>query len=186
MPPAPTIAIDFEGRAVPAVPGEPVALALWRAGERILARSVKYHRPRGIQCMQEHCASCLVRIDGIPNQFACTAPCSDGLTVSRQNAFPSASADLFRAIDWAFPKTFNHHEMLAGIPVASQVMAKVARKLAGLGELPGEPGKPFSEPGKPFGAGAGLGGCRGRPARAHPAGRAGANRSRAPRPPRTG
>jgi sarcosine oxidase subunit alpha len=142
----PSIEISFEGRTVPAVPGEPVALALWRAGERILARSVKYHRPRGIQCMQEHCASCLVRIDGIPNRFACTTPCADGLEVSRQNAFPSASADLFRAIDWAFPETFNHHEMFAGVPVASQVMAKVARKLAGLGELPEEPGRAFETP----------------------------------------
>jgi hypothetical protein len=144
--PAPTIAIDFEGRAVPAVPGEPVALALWRDGERVLSRSVKYHRPRGIQCMQEHCAGCLLRVDGVPNQFACTTPCSDGLKVSRQNAFPSASADVFRAIDWAFPRTLNHHEMLAGVPIASQVMAKVARKLAGLGELPDEPGPAF-EPG---------------------------------------
>jgi len=142
----PSIEINFEGRAIPAVPGEPVALALWRAGERILARSVKYHRPRGIQCMQEHCASCLVRVDGIPNRFACTTPCAEGLTISRQNAFPSASADLFRAIDWAFPKTLNHHEMFAGVPVASQVMAKVARKLAGLGELPDEPGRPFETP----------------------------------------
>jgi sarcosine oxidase, subunit alpha len=145
---SPSISIDFEGRAIPAVPGEPVAVALLRAGERILARSVKYHRPRGIQCMQEHCASCLVRIDGLPNQFACTRPCADGLSIARQNAFPSASADLFRSIDWAFPKTFNHHEMLAGVPIASQVMAKVARQLAGLGELPAEPGAAFEPAGE--------------------------------------
>jgi len=141
--PRANITIDFEGRAVPAVAGEPVAVALLRAGERILSRSVKYHRPRGIQCMEEHCASCLVRIGDLPNRFACTTPCADGLAVARQNAFPNASADLFRAIDWAFPHTLNHHEMLAGVPIASRVMAKVARKLAGLGELPAAPGKAF-------------------------------------------
>src|SRR5581483_1327102 len=123
------VTIDFEGRPIPATEGEPVAVALLRAGERILARSVKYHRPRGVQCMVEQCASCLVRVDGLPNRFACTTPCADGMTVARQNAFPSASSDLFRAIDWTFPRTFNHHEMLAGVPVASQVMAKVARQL---------------------------------------------------------
>ena len=137
------VTIDFEGRPIPATEGEPVAVALLRAGERILARSVKYHRPRGVQCMVEQCASCLVRVDGLPNRFACTTPCADGMTVARQNAFPSASSDLFRAIDWTFPRTFNHHEMLAGVPVASQVMAKVARQLAGLGELPAAPGTAF-------------------------------------------
>jgi sarcosine oxidase subunit alpha len=139
----PSVELAFEGRSIPAVPGEPVAVALLRAGERILSRSVKYHRPRGIQCMQEHCAGCLVRVDGLPNRFACTTPCADGMAVARQNAFPNASTDVFRAIDWAFPSTFNHHEMLAGVPVASQVMAKVARKLAGLGELPALPGRAF-------------------------------------------
>lgn len=122
-------------------------MALWRAGERVLSRSGKYHRPRGLQCMQEHCASCLVRIDGVPNRFACTTPCADGMKVERQNAFPNAARDVLRAIDWCFPKTFNHHELLAGVPVAARVMAKVARQLSGLGRLPDAPGAPF-EPGQ--------------------------------------
>lgn len=135
--------LDFEGRPIAATPGEPVAVALLRAGERILARSVKYHRPRGLQCMQEHCASCLLRIDGVPNRFGCTTPSADGMAISRQNAFPSASLDVGRTIDWAFPETFNHHQMLAGVPIAEKVMVHVARQLAGLGALPAAPGPAF-------------------------------------------
>ncbi|HEX4621764.1 MAG TPA: FAD-dependent oxidoreductase, partial [Myxococcaceae bacterium] len=37
---------------------------------------------------------------------------------------------------WLFPHGLDHHEMFAGVPVAEQVMAKVARHLAGLGLLP--------------------------------------------------
>jgi sarcosine oxidase, subunit alpha len=134
--PEPDIRIEFEGREIPAVSGEPVAVALLRAGERVLSRSVKYHRPRGLFCFAEHCASCLMRIDGEPDRFACTAPCRDGLEVARQNAFPSAGRDVLRAVDWTFPHGFDHHEMLAGVPLLETAMAKVARHLAGLGELP--------------------------------------------------
>jgi sarcosine oxidase subunit alpha len=77
-----------------------------------------------------------MRLGGEPNQFACTSLCRDGLAVSRQNAFPSAGRDVWRAIDWAYPGGLNHHEMFAGVPVAETVMAKVARQLAGYGELP--------------------------------------------------
>jgi len=130
------VAIDFEGRQVPAVLGEPVAVALLRAGQWVLSRSVKYHRPRGAFCFAESCGNCLMRIGGQPDRLACAVPCEPGLVVQTQNALPSASHDLLRAIDWAFPRGLDHHEMFAGVPVAETVMQAVARKLAGLGELP--------------------------------------------------
>jgi sarcosine oxidase, subunit alpha len=111
-------------------------VALLRQGEWVLSRSVKYHRPRGLFCLEQDCNGCLMRVGGEPNQFACTTPCKEGHAVSRQNAFPSAGRDVWRAIDWAYPGGLNHHEMFAGVPVAETVMAKVARQLAGYGELP--------------------------------------------------
>jgi sarcosine oxidase subunit alpha len=134
--PEPDATIDFEGREVRVSSRDTVGVALLRQGEWILSRSVKYHRPRGLFCLDQGCAGCLMRIGGEPNQFACTSPCRDGLAVSRQNAFPSAGRDVLRAIDWAYPGGLNHHEMFAGVPVAETVMAKVARQLAGFGELP--------------------------------------------------
>jgi sarcosine oxidase subunit alpha len=61
------------------------------------------------------------------------------MRLERQNAYPSAEHDVFRAIDWMFPRGLDHHEMFAGVPVAQSVMAKVARHLAGLGLLPEKP-----------------------------------------------
>jgi sarcosine oxidase, subunit alpha len=130
------ITVDLEGEAVPAVEGEPVACSLIAAGEGVLARSIKYHRPRSAYCFAAACSHCLMRVDGQPNIYTCRTPARAGMRLERQNAFPSAKIDLFGTIDWFFPRGLDHHEMFAGVPVAEKVMAKVARQLAGLGLLP--------------------------------------------------
>ncbi|MBC8131750.1 MAG: (2Fe-2S)-binding protein, partial [Deltaproteobacteria bacterium] len=43
-------AFDFEGDSIDAFEGESVAVALWATGIRTLARSTKFHRPRGAFC----------------------------------------------------------------------------------------------------------------------------------------
>jgi len=131
--------MDLEGETVPALEGEPVACSLIAAGESVLARSIKYHRARGPYCFSGACSHCLMRVDGVPNVYTCRVAARDGMKLERQNAYPSAKVDVFEAIDWFFPKGLDHHEMFAGMPVAEQVMAKVARQLAGLGLLPDAP-----------------------------------------------
>ncbi|HVG59195.1 MAG TPA: 2Fe-2S iron-sulfur cluster-binding protein [Hyalangium sp.] len=130
------ITVDLEGEPLPAVEGEPLACSLVAAGEDVLARSIKYHRPRGAFCFAAACSHCLMRVDGLPNIYTCRTPARAGMKLERQNAFPSAKVDLFGTIDWFFPRGLDHHEMFAGVPVAEKVMAKVARQLAGLGLLP--------------------------------------------------
>ena len=85
------IAIDFEGRRIAAVEGEPIAVALLREGHLAISRSSKYHRPRGAFCFASSCGSCLMRIGGAPDRLACATPCTDGLAVTTQNALPTAS-----------------------------------------------------------------------------------------------
>jgi len=130
------ISVELDGQLVPARSGEPVACSLWAANEKVFSRSIKYHRPRGPFCLTGSCAQCLMRVDGVPNVFTCQTPAAPGMRLERQNAFPSAKLDLFGLTDWLFPRGLNHHEMFAGVPIAEQVMAKVARQLAGLGKLP--------------------------------------------------
>lgn len=128
---------DFNGHAVDALPGDTVASALIASGHDTFSRSIKYHRPRGAYCLGGRCSNCLVRVDGLPNLFACTTPAASDIHVSVQNTLiPSAKIDLLESIDWIFPRGLDHHEMFAGVPVVEDVMAKVARKLAGLGMLP--------------------------------------------------
>jgi sarcosine oxidase subunit alpha len=132
----PELTIEYEGQPLTAREGEPAACAMLAAGEAVFSRSIKYHRPRGPFCMAGSCSNCLVRIDGVPNRFACLTPVRPGMRIERQNAYPSVKVDVFGSIDWLFPKGMDHHSMFAGVPVAEKVMATVARHLAGLGLVP--------------------------------------------------
>lgn len=133
------ITIDVDGETIPAREGEPLAAALIAAGEQLFSRSAKYHRPRGPYCLTGGCSNCLMRVDGIPNVPTCRVPARPGMQLERQNAMPDARIDLLRATDFVFREWFNHHEFMAGVPIAEDVLQRVARKLSGLGLLPEKP-----------------------------------------------
>ena len=132
------VTFSLEGRAVEGAEGESVAVALHASGERVLSRSIKYHRPRSFFCLAGHCGACLMRIDGKPNQKACRTPVREGLQCERQNAFPSAGVDVLAAADFFFPKGMDHHTMFTTPRALNAVMQKVVRQLGGLGRLPDE------------------------------------------------
>ncbi|HVV50741.1 MAG TPA: 2Fe-2S iron-sulfur cluster-binding protein, partial [Polyangia bacterium] len=133
------VTIDFEGTAIPAFEGEPIAVALHAAGIQTLARSSKYHRPRGFFCLDGHCAACLLRVDGRPNQRACLIPARADLPCARQNAFPSADVDLLAAADWLFPEGMDHHTMMTGSRAGNALFLKLVREMGGAGTLPDAP-----------------------------------------------
>lgn len=133
------ITLDVDGESIPAKEGEPLACALIAADQPLFSRSAKYHRPRGPFCLSGGCSHCLMRVDGVPNVPTCRVPARDGMSLERQNALPDARVDLLRAADFVFRDWFNHHEFLAGVPIAEDVLQRVARKLSGLGLLPDKP-----------------------------------------------
>lgn len=135
--PAGRVTVEHDGSAVDAVAGEPLAVALLAARRLTLARSVKYHRPRGAACLRGDCDGCLVRVDGVPNVMACQVPARDGMVVRSQNAFPTARLDVLRVTDWFFPKHLDHHHLLVQFGGAlNRTMQVFARRMAGLGTLP--------------------------------------------------
>lgn len=136
------ITIELDGKQIPAREGEPLAVSVIASGELLFARSPKYHRPRGPYCLSGGCSHCLMRVDGVPNVATCRVPARAGMRLERQNAMPDANVDLLRAADFVFQKWFNHHEFLAGVPIAETVLQKVARQLSGLGLLPDHPAPP--------------------------------------------
>ncbi len=142
-PPEQPITLEVDGHTIHAQDGEPVAVALVAADETLTARSIKYHRPRGPSCFSGACSNCLMRVDGVPNVATCQVPARQGMRVERQNAFPDAKLDVLQATDWVFPKWFNHHTFLAGVPLAEDLLLKIARKLAGLGLLPDRAAPPL-------------------------------------------
>src|SRR6266404_4987748 len=120
--------IYLDGEAIDAAPGDTVAAALLRAGVTTFTRSIKYHRPRGPFCLAGSCGQCLMRVAGVPT--------ADGMRCERQNAPLGVERDLFRAADFLFHEGLDHHHLLTGSRLLGRVALEVARRLAGLGELP--------------------------------------------------
>jgi len=65
-------------------PGEPVGVALWRLGIRVLGRHESAGTPRGLYCLIGHCLECRVTVDGLRVQRACLTPVRPGLRVQRE------------------------------------------------------------------------------------------------------
>src|SRR4051812_14788443 len=129
--------LSLDGEPIDAEPGDTVASALLRKGVTTFTRSIKYHRPRGPFCLSGSCGQCLMRIDGVPSLLACRTVAREGMRCERQNApFGLIEADLFRAADFLFPQGLDHHHLLVRSRLLGRVALEVARRLAGLGELP--------------------------------------------------
>ena len=129
--------ITLDGEAIEAREGDSVAAALLRTRITTFTRSIKYHRPRGPFCLAGSCGQCLMRVDGVPSLPSCQVRAQEGMICERQNApLGLIDADLFRATDFLFPEGLDHHHLLIGSRVLGRVALEVARRLAGLGELP--------------------------------------------------
>jgi sarcosine oxidase subunit alpha len=137
------VRFTFAGREHLGLEGDTIGSALHAAGVRILSRSFKYHRPRGLLCCAGRCAGCLVNVDGVPSVRACVEPVREGMQVRPQHAWPSLEHDVLRVFDRLhrvlpvgfYYKTFIHPRALW------PAYERVLRTFAGLGELAG-PGEP--------------------------------------------
>jgi len=141
-PPTDPVNITLDGEPLVAQRGEPLVAALVAADDLVLARSPKFHRPRGPSCLRAACDGCLARVDETPNIMTCMLAAKDGMSIVSQNRLGSRDNDLLRMTDWFFPEGLNHHELFAGVPGIQSIMQSFARRVAGLGRLPAEGAAP--------------------------------------------
>ena len=78
------VTIVFDGKAIEAFEGEPIAASLAAAGVRIFRYTEKLKEPRGISCALGRCTDCVMIVDGIPNTRTCVTPVEDGMRVETQ------------------------------------------------------------------------------------------------------
>ncbi len=128
--------VTHDGKRLPAVPGEPLAVSLIAADRLQLGRSPKLHRPRGPSCLRGGCDGCLARVNGQPGVLTCLAPTRSGDAVETQNVVGSREIDALAAADFLFPRGIDHHRLFAGSRVLSPLLTGLARHVAGLGRLP--------------------------------------------------
>jgi sarcosine oxidase subunit alpha len=93
-----TLSFTFDGKRYAGHPGDTLASALLASGVRVVARSFKYHRPRGILTAGSEEPNALVELrTGArrePNTRATVVELFDGLEACSQHRWPSLAFDL--------------------------------------------------------------------------------------------
>ncbi|MFJ8331876.1 (2Fe-2S)-binding protein [Streptomyces sp. NPDC094437] len=82
--PGPSFTVTFDGREIPALPGQTVAAALWSAGVVAWRTTREQGRPRGVFCGIGVCFDCLVTVNYRTDQRACLLPVAPGDAIRTQ------------------------------------------------------------------------------------------------------
>ena len=136
------VEFQFDGRRLAGLAGDTLASALLANGVRLVGRSFKYHRPRGIVTAgpEEPCAlvDVLTSAGREPNQLATTLPLATGLVAESQNRWPSLRFDLLAINDVLarfLPAGFYYKTFMAPGWAWERVYEPLIRRAAGLGRL---------------------------------------------------
>jgi len=136
------VGFRFDGRRMSGLEGDTLASALLANGQRLVARSFKYHRPRGIVTAgpEEPCA--LVDVIGAngrePNRLATTLLLHEGLVAESQNRWPSLGCDVLSLNDLIarfLPAGFYYKTFMAPGWAWERLYEPLIRRAAGLGRL---------------------------------------------------
>ena len=131
------VTFHFEGVAYEGFHGDSLSSALWGAGLRVLGRSFKYHRPRGIYSLAGYDVNLLVEDGERTNLRGDFLPIADGLNVRAVNTVGGLKRDRWQMIDrfgslmpvGFYYKAFHTPRRL--FPFYENQM----RKIAGLGKI---------------------------------------------------
>jgi sarcosine oxidase subunit alpha len=136
------VTFRFDGRSFQGLEGDTLASALLASGERLVGRSFKYHRPRGIFTAgpEEPCAlvDVMTASGREPNQLATTLLLHEGLEAVSQNRWPSLAFDVRAALDRLarfLPAGFYYKTFMSPGWAWERFYEPLIRRAAGLGVL---------------------------------------------------
>ncbi|MWD26517.1 sarcosine oxidase subunit alpha family protein [Aquicoccus sp. SCR17] len=140
------LGFTFDGHRYEGHPGDTLASALLANDVRLVGRSFKYHRPRGILTAGSEEPNALVTLhDGAhrePNARATVTELFDGLAARSQNRFPSLDWDLLAVNDLLSPflgAGFYYKTFMWPRAFWEKLYEPAIRRAAGLGALSGQP-----------------------------------------------
>lgn len=90
----------FEGVDYTGFAGDTISSALMASGVRMLGRSFKYHRPRGVLSMANHDSNNIVQTSTVTNIRADVIPVHEGGDFNAVNTFGGLRRDSARIVDW--------------------------------------------------------------------------------------
>ncbi|NBE06376.1 sarcosine oxidase subunit alpha family protein [Paragemmobacter ruber] len=138
------VTFTFDGRSYQGYRGDTLASALLANDVRLVGRSFKYHRPRGILTAGSEEPNAMVEIlegnQQTPNVRATVQEVFDGLQARSQNRFPSLKFDLLGINNLAAPflsAGFYYKTFMWPRPFWEKLYEPLIRRAAGLGSLSG-------------------------------------------------
>ncbi len=146
------VRFTFDGKPVDGFHGDTVASALLANDIRLMGRSFKYHRPRGVVTAGSDEPNALISvgpgIDIAPNTRATCQEVYDGLIARSQNRWPSLRWDAMAVNDLLSPflaAGFYYKTFMWPRAFWEGLYEPVIRRAAGLGALSGAPDPDRSE-----------------------------------------
>mgnify|MGYP005838356803 CR=1 FL=1 len=140
------ITFTFDGKNYTGFAGDTVASALLANGVRIVGRSFKYHRPRGVFGIGAEEPNALLHVGSgarrEPNTRAPSIELRDGLTVTSQHSWPSLKHDIGVVNGWLspfIPAGFYYKTFIGPTRKAWMFYEAIIRRAAGLGAATREP-----------------------------------------------
>jgi sarcosine oxidase subunit alpha len=144
------IAFTFDGKRMSGYAGDTLASALLANGVKLVGRSFKYHRPRGVLSAGPEEPNALVELrEGAarePNTRATVAEIFDGLSARSQNRYPSLKFDLLSVtglLSPIFAAGFYYKTFMWPAAFWERVYEPLIRRAAGLGRASGLPDPDF-------------------------------------------
>jgi len=138
------VGFTFDGTAYRGLVGDSLASALLANGVRLMGRSFKYHRPRGVVTAGSDEPNALVTVgrgaDQRPNERATMVEIYEGLEAVSQNRWPSLTFDAMQVNDLLSPflsAGFYYKTFMWPPAFWEKLYEPVIRRAAGLGALSG-------------------------------------------------
>lgn len=135
------IDFTFDDKPMQGHPGDTLASALLANGQHLVARSIKYHRPRGILSAGLEEPSALITVSdatgSTPNLKVTEVPLRDGLTITSQNNWPRLERDagaLMQLASGMLGPGFYYKTFMWPRKAWHKTYAHIIRRAAGHGE----------------------------------------------------
>ncbi len=135
------LTFSFDGKSMLGFEGDTVASALLASGTRVVGRSFKYHRPRGVfSCGPEEPNALLTIGEGPraePNVRATVAELHERLVATSQNRWPSLDFDVMAVnglLSSVFAAGFYYKTFMGPTRGAWHFYERFIRRAAGMGE----------------------------------------------------
>ncbi|MBF6057992.1 glycine cleavage T C-terminal barrel domain-containing protein [Thiomicrorhabdus heinhorstiae] len=131
------LTFTFEGKEVTGFAGDVASSALWSEGSKVLGRSFKYHRRRGLLSFANHDVNALFQAPDMPNVRGDVTPVQEGQMFTAVNTFGSLASDkgsLVELIGKFLPVGF-YYRAFYSPKFLFPKWERLIREMAGLGKV---------------------------------------------------